>query len=243
MADTAIAISAGTGTNVDTRTEATNGNHRQVIVIGDPSTNAGVAPVDATTGLAVNVTNSSLTVASHAVTNAGTFATQAAQSGTWTVQPGNTANTTAWKVDGSAVTQPISSTALTNINTALGSTALDLGVGTGGSRTLRVAVDTSQTDGSEYETVAASATNQVMGAVGGAGDYLSHVIVSPGTAACGVVTILDNATTIAAFPGGGTTALSNLIPFIIPIGITSTSGAWKITTGANVTCTAVGNFT
>jgi hypothetical protein len=29
------------------------------------------------------------------------------QGGTWTVQPGNTANTTAWKVDGSAVTQPI----------------------------------------------------------------------------------------------------------------------------------------
>lgn len=35
-------------------------------------------------------------VPSHAVTNAGTFAVQAAQSGTWTVQPGNTANTTAW---------------------------------------------------------------------------------------------------------------------------------------------------
>jgi hypothetical protein len=34
--------------------------------------------------------------ASRAVTNAGTFAVQAAQSGTWTVQPGNTANTTAW---------------------------------------------------------------------------------------------------------------------------------------------------
>lgn len=32
----------------------------------------------------------------------------AVQSGTWTVQPGNTANTTAWKVDGSAVTQPVS---------------------------------------------------------------------------------------------------------------------------------------
>jgi hypothetical protein len=41
---------------------------------------------------------SALTVASHAVTNAGTFAVQAAQSGTWTVQPGNTANTTAWKM-------------------------------------------------------------------------------------------------------------------------------------------------
>lgn len=81
MADTAIAITAGTGTNVDTRTEATNGNHRQVVVIGDPSTNAGVAPVDVTNGLSVNVTNASLTVASHAVTNAGTFATQIVQGG------------------------------------------------------------------------------------------------------------------------------------------------------------------
>lgn len=55
MADTAIAITAGTGTNVDTRTEATNGNHRQVVVLGDPSTNAGVAPVDATAGLKVDL--------------------------------------------------------------------------------------------------------------------------------------------------------------------------------------------
>lgn len=80
MADTAVAITAGTGTNIDTRTEGTNGNHRQVVVIGDPATNAGVAPVDATNGLSVNVTNASLTVASHAVTNAGTFATQPAGS-------------------------------------------------------------------------------------------------------------------------------------------------------------------
>lgn len=97
--------------------------------------------------------------------------------------------------------------------------------------------------GSQYETVAASQTNQAMGAIGAAGDYMSHVIVSPGTAGCGVVTVLDNATTIAAFPGGGTTALSNLIPFVIPIGIISTSGAWKITTGANVTAVGVGRFT
>lgn len=76
MADSAVPITAGTGTNIDTRTEATNGNHRQVVVIGDPATNAGVAPVDATNGLAVyNV--QALTVASHAVTNAGTFAVQA----------------------------------------------------------------------------------------------------------------------------------------------------------------------
>lgn len=55
MADTAIAITAGTGTNVDTRTEGTNGNHRQVVVLGDPATNAGVAPVDATAGLKVDL--------------------------------------------------------------------------------------------------------------------------------------------------------------------------------------------
>lgn len=41
---------------------------------------------------------------------AGGVAAPASQSGTWTVQPGNTANTTAWKVDGSAVTQPVSGT-------------------------------------------------------------------------------------------------------------------------------------
>lgn len=75
-ADSNISITSGTGTEVDTRTEGTNGHHRQVVVLGDPATNAGVAPVDATNGLSVNVTNASLTVASHAVTNAGTFAVQ-----------------------------------------------------------------------------------------------------------------------------------------------------------------------
>lgn len=56
MADTAVAITAGSGTNIDTRTEGTNGNHRQVVVVGDPATNAGVAPVDATNGLSVTLT-------------------------------------------------------------------------------------------------------------------------------------------------------------------------------------------
>lgn len=84
------------------------------IQIGDAG---GSITVDGTVAVSGTVT-----VGSHAVTNAGTFATQAAQSGTWTVQPGNTANTTAWKVDGSAVTQPVSlasvpSHAVTNAGT------------------------------------------------------------------------------------------------------------------------------
>jgi hypothetical protein len=53
MADASVSITAGSGTGIDTRTEATNGNHRQVVVLGDPSTNAGVAPVDVTHGLSI----------------------------------------------------------------------------------------------------------------------------------------------------------------------------------------------
>jgi hypothetical protein len=80
MADTAIAITAGAGTNVDTRTEATNGNHRQVIVIGDPAINAGVAPVDATKGLAVDLTASGALPTVTAVTTVATV-TNLAQMG------------------------------------------------------------------------------------------------------------------------------------------------------------------
>lgn len=47
MADSAVPITAGSGTNVDTRTESTNGNHRQVVVLGDPAANDSVAAVKA----------------------------------------------------------------------------------------------------------------------------------------------------------------------------------------------------
>jgi hypothetical protein len=56
LADSQVAITAGSGINIDTRTEASNGQHRQVVVLGDPSVNAGVAPVDVTNGLSVTLT-------------------------------------------------------------------------------------------------------------------------------------------------------------------------------------------
>lgn len=46
MADSNIAITAGTGTNVDTRTNA-GGDHRQVVVIGDETTTDAIADVRA----------------------------------------------------------------------------------------------------------------------------------------------------------------------------------------------------
>lgn len=55
MADSSVPVTSGSGNAIDTRTEGTNGNHRQVIVIGDPATNAGVAPVDAAAGLKVDL--------------------------------------------------------------------------------------------------------------------------------------------------------------------------------------------
>jgi len=50
--DSQVAITAGSGTNIDTVLMGGT-DHRQVIVVGDPNTTAGVAPVDATIGLSV----------------------------------------------------------------------------------------------------------------------------------------------------------------------------------------------
>jgi hypothetical protein len=174
--------------------------------------------------------------------------------------------------------------ALRGIATALGTTALDLGSGTGGSRTLRWILDTAQWVGgsgvttsatqrvalatdspgviptaapgtlsasgptmtavnpSNYETVAASATAQALGATGATGDFINGLLVVPATTSPGNVLLLDNATSITVFTGGAT-SVSNLVPFFIPLGMTSVSGAWKVTTGANVSVIGVGKFT
>jgi hypothetical protein len=94
----------------------------------------------------------------------------------------------------------------------------------------------------EYETVAASQTAQTLGATGGTGDYISGVLVVPATTSPGNVLLLDNATSITVFAGGAS-SVSNLVPFFIPLGMISVSGAWKITTGTNVSCIGIGNFT
>jgi hypothetical protein len=94
----------------------------------------------------------------------------------------------------------------------------------------------------EYETVAASQTAQVLGATGAAGDYISGILVVPATTSPGNVLLLDNATSITVFAGGAS-SVSNLVPFFIPLGMISVSGAWKITTGSNVSCIGIGNFT
>lgn len=89
----------------------------------------------------------------------------------------------------------------------------------------------------EYEVVAASQTQQVIGATGAVGDYLSHIIIDPTTSSPGTVTVIDGSTTVLTISPPASSQ-----PFTVPIMATSKEGSWKITTGAGVTCMAVGNF-
>lgn len=93
----------------------------------------------------------------------------------------------------------------------------------------------------EYEIVAASQTAQSIGDHGAAGDYISGILVIPASTSPGAVTLLDNAISIPLFVGG-VSSVTSLTPFYIKLGAVSTSGAWKITTGAGVSCIAFGNF-
>lgn len=99
----------------------------------------------------------------------------------------------------------------------------------------------------EYETIAASQTDQIMGATGAAKDYLDGVLIVPATTAAGAVSIKDgNGSSITIFAGGDVTALGSLIPFYVPIGakcLATVTPGWKVTTGANVSAIAFGNFT
>lgn len=94
--------------------------------------------------------------------------------------------------------------------------------------------------GTDYETVAASQTAQVLGATGGLGDLLRHVVIQPATTGAGTVTVLDGSTTIFTFTTG---TLADLKPIVVPFNAKSVNGPWKITTGANVSATAFGKFT
>lgn len=142
-------------------------------------------------------------------------------------------------------TLPVNTAQVNGVTTLTGAGA----VGTGSQR-ITVGQDSTTIAGSNpgrtYNTIAASQTAQVLSATSGGGtgttgDYLSHCVVIPTSTSPGVVTILDNSTTIYGFPGGAS-SLSNLVPFAIPVGALSVSGGWKITTGANLSVVCVGKF-
>lgn len=95
----------------------------------------------------------------------------------------------------------------------------------------------------DYETIAASQTDQVLGVTGGVGDYLERLIIVPATTSPGAVQIQDGSGTEITIFTGGATSVSNLTPIPIEFNTVSTGGAWKVTTGANVSVLASGRFT
>jgi hypothetical protein len=98
-------------------------------------------------------------------------------------------------------------------------------------------------EGTDYETVAASQTDQSLGATGAAGDYLGGLVIVPATTSPGAVSIKDGAGNAITIFTGGASSVSNLVPFQVPLGLKSAAGAWKVTTGANVSVIATGDFT
>lgn len=94
-----------------------------------------------------------------------------------------------------------------------------------------------------YETVAASQSDQVLGNAGAAGDILDALLIVPASTSPGAVTIKDGGGSAITVFTGGASSVGSLVPFSVPLLIKSVSGAWKVTTGSNVSVIASGNFT
>lgn len=96
----------------------------------------------------------------------------------------------------------------------------------------------------DYVTIAAS-TTAALGARGGTGqigDIVDQLLVIPTSTSPGAITITDGSGSAITVFAGGASSLATLIPFPIPLGAKSTSGAWSVTTGASLSIIAIGNF-
>jgi hypothetical protein len=89
-----------------------------------------------------------------------------------------------------------------------------------------------------YETVAASQTNQVLGTNGKAGDWLEALIVTVATAATGVVSINDNGGTSIPI----TAANTPIGVYVVKLQLRSRLGGWRVTTDAGASVIATGDF-
>lgn len=91
-----------------------------------------------------------------------------------------------------------------------------------------------------YETVAASQTDQALGTNGAKGDLLEGLLCVVSTAATSQVQIKDGTgSAITVFPNGPGSGVGS---YAIPLGLTSKSGAWSVTTAAGVAVIAIGKF-
>lgn len=96
----------------------------------------------------------------------------------------------------------------------------------------------------DYETVAVSQSDQILGVTGAVGDWLQRIIITVATAATAAVSIKDgNGSAISILPntpGGGVGV------YVVELGlkaVNATTPGWKVTTGAGSTVVGVGDFT
>lgn len=92
----------------------------------------------------------------------------------------------------------------------------------------------------QYEEVAASATNQVLGGTGAKGDYIHRLVLTVSTVATATVSIADGGGSALPIIFGAATIVPGC--YSIELNIASAVGAWTCTTGAGVNVMAVGVF-
>lgn len=98
-------------------------------------------------------------------------------------------------------------------------------------------------DAGDFVTVAASQTDAVLQiGTGAKGDVLASLVIVPATTSPVAVSIKDGAGSAITVFAGGASSVADLKPFNVILGIVSRSGAWKVTTGANVSVIARGRF-
>jgi len=97
----------------------------------------------------------------------------------------------------------------------------------------------------DYETVAASQTNQILGGNGHLEDVLERFIIIPASVSPGAVTFTDgNGSAITVLPGGAS-SLTELKPITVELGLkakNATTPGFRVTTGGSVSVIAVGKF-
>jgi hypothetical protein len=109
----------------------------------------------------------------------------------------------------------------------------------------KIGPDGKALDSSQYVLVAASQTTKQISPAGNAqerGDFLAGVSVIWASTLGGTVTLIDGTTTFMVIPAQ-VTAATDIVPRYVELGITATSTkGFNITTGASVSCLAIGRF-
>jgi hypothetical protein len=213
-------VTANAGTNLNTSALAlsatqTDGTQKSIVRGG---VKGATAAADVTS-TSIDANHNALDVS---VKGTVTLATGSLEIGT--VDQG-TGGTSAWKVDGSAVTQPVSGTvtanAGTNLNTSL--LALDSTL-TGGTQTSRV------TDGTNTATVKAASTAAV------AADKALVVAISPNNSVAVTGALTDTQLRATAVPVSGPLTDTQLRATAVPVSGTVTAnagtGPWPVTDNA-----------